>query len=197
MSPRKTKVARQTKETKITLTIDLDGAGRYEIDTGVGFFDHMLSHLAKHGLLDLTLSCQGDLQVDAHHTVEDVALCLGQAIDESLGNKKGIVRFGSADVPMEDSLAQVAIDLCGRPCCVYNVSFPREKIGDFDVELVGEFMRSLATTAKMNLHINVPHGNNNHHIAEAVFKALGRSLAQAVALDARRPHDIPSTKGRL
>ncbi len=179
------------------LTLNLDGVGRYEIDTGVGFFDHMLTHVAKHGLFDLTLSCTGDLQVDAHHSVEDVALCLGQAIDQALGDKKGIVRFGSADVPMEDSLASVAIDLCGRPCCVYNVSFPGEKIGDFDVELIGEFMRSLANTAKMNLHINVPHGSNNHHIAEAMFKALGRALAQAVAIDTRRADDIPSTKGRL
>lgn len=196
MTDRTKTIERITKETRIQLELNLDGSGRYEIATGSGFFDHMLSHLARHGLFNLTLKAQGDLHVDAHHTVEDVAICLGQALDQALGDKKGIVRFGSAVVPMEDSLAQVAIDICGRPSCVYNVNYTADKIGDFDVELVSEFMRSFANNARMNLHINVPYGSNNHHIAEAIFKALGRSLAVAVARDARCP-DIPSTKGIL
>jgi len=196
MTDRTKTIERATKETRIKLELNLDGSGRYEIATGSGFFDHMLSHLARHGLFNLTLNAKGDLHVDAHHTVEDVAICLGQALDQALGDKKGIVRFGSAVVPMEDSLAQVAIDICGRPSCVYNVNYTADKIGDFDVELVSEFMRSFANNARMNLHINVPYGSNNHHIAEAIFKALGRSLAVAVARDARCP-DIPSTKGIL
>jgi len=196
MTDRIKTIERVTKETQIKLELNLDGCGRYEIATGSGFFDHMLSHLARHGLFNLTLKAQGDLHVDAHHTVEDVAICLGQALDQALGDKKGIVRFGSAVVPMEDSLAQIAIDICGRPSCFYNVNYTADKIGDFDVELVSEFMRSFANNARMNLHINVPYGSNNHHIAEAIFKALGRSLAVAVARDARCP-DIPSTKGIL
>ena len=196
MAKRTGKVERKTKETQISLELGLDGSGRYEIDTGIGFFDHMMSHLARHGLLDLTIKATGDLHVDAHHTVEDIGICLGQALDEALGDKRGIKRFGSAQVPMEDSLAQVAIDLCGRPSCVYKAEYTGEKIGDFDVELVAEFMRSLSNTAKMNLHINVPYGSNNHHIAEAIFKGLGRAVAEAVAID-QRQGDIPSTKGTL
>ena len=196
MAPRTATIKRTTKETQIELTINLDGTGKYDIETGSGFFDHMLSHLARHGLLDLTLRATGDLHVDAHHTVEDVAICLGQAIDQALAAKKGIVRFGCAKVPMEDSLADVAIDISGRPSLVYNVKYPADKIGDFDVELVSEFLRSFANNTKMNLHINVPYGTNNHHIAEAIFKALGRSLRQAISIDPRC-QDIPSTKGIL
>jgi imidazoleglycerol-phosphate dehydratase len=196
MEQRKAKIERKTKETQIQLELNLDGEGRFEISTGSGFFDHMLSHVARHGLFDLTLKAQGDLHVDAHHTVEDVAICLGEAMEKALGDKKGIVRFGSAVVPMEDSLAQVAVDLCGRPCWIYNVQYRADKIGDFDVELVGEFLRSLANSGRMNLHVNVPYGSNNHHIAEAIFKALGRSLAQAVAREPRCV-DVPSTKGVL
>ncbi len=191
---RTARIERKTRETQIMLEVNLDGSGRYEIETGQGFFDHMLSHVARHGLLDLNLKASGDLHVDAHHTVEDVAICLGQAIDKALGDKKGITRFGAASVPMEDSLAHVAIDLCGRAFCVYNAEYRADKIGDFDVELVGEFLRSLANNARMNLHVNVAYGSNNHHIAEAIFKALGRALAQAVAPDPRC-EDIPSTKG--
>lgn len=194
---RTVKLQRNTNETQIALELTLDGSGRYEIDTGSGFFDHMLSHVAKHGLMDLKLKAVGDLHVDAHHTVEDVAIVLGQAIDQALGDKKGITRFGSAKVPMEDALAEVAIDICGRPCCIYNAEYRGSKIGEFDVELVSEFVRSLANNAKLNLHINVPYGTNNHHIAEAIFKALGRSLAQAVAIDPRGKDVIPSTKGTL
>ena len=196
MANRMAKIERKTKETQIELELNLDGEGRYEIGTGNGFFDHMLSHLARHGLMDLTLKAQGDLHVDAHHTVEDVAICLGQALDQALGDKKGITRFGWAAVPMEDSLAQVAIDISGRPGLAYNVKFNAEKIGDFDVELVAEFLRGFSNNAKLNLHVIVPYGTNNHHIAEAIFKALGRSLAQAVSRDTR-VKDVPSTKGIL
>ena len=196
MANRIAKIERKTKETQIELELNLDGEGRYEIGTGNGFFDHMLSHLARHGLMDLTLKAQGDLHVDAHHTVEDVAICLGQALDQALADKKGITRFGWAAVPMEDSLAQVAIDISGRPGLAYNVEFNAEKIGDFDVELVAEFLRSFSNNAKLNLHVIVPYGTNNHHIAEAIFKALGRSLSQAVGRDTR-VKDVPSTKGVL
>ena len=196
MASRTACIERTTKETRIELELNLDGSGRCQIDTGTGFFDHMLAHLARHGLFDLQLNARGDLHVDAHHTVEDVGICLGSALAQALGSKKGIVRFGAAVVPMEDSLAQVAVDLCGRPCCIYNVKYRSEKIGDFDVELVEEFMRAFANNTLMNLHVNVPYGTNNHHTAEAVFKALGRALAKAVRLD-ERVKDIPSTKGTL
>jgi imidazoleglycerol-phosphate dehydratase len=196
MANRIAKIERKTKETQIELELNLDGEGRYEIGTGNGFFDHMLSHLARHGLMDLTLKAQGDLHVDAHHTVEDVAICLGQALDQALADKKGITRFGWAAVPMEDSLAQVAIDISGRPGLIFTVEFNSEKIGDFDVELVAEFMRGFSNNAKLNLHVIVPYGTNNHHIAEAIFKALGRSLAQAIERDTR-VKDVPSTKGIL
>ena len=196
MANRIAKIERKTKETQIELELNLDGEGRYEIGTGNGFFDHMLSHLARHGLMDLTLKAQGDLHVDAHHTVEDVAICLGQALDQALADKKGITRFGWAAIPMEDSLAQVAIDISGRPGLAYNVEFNAEKIGDFDVELVAEFLRGFSNNAKLNLHVIVPYGTNNHHIAEAIFKALGRSLSQAAGRDTR-VKDVPSTKGVL
>ena len=196
MAPRTANIERKTKETQILLELCLDGQGQHEISTGSGFFDHMLSHLAQHGLFDIKLKAKGDLHVDAHHMVEDVAICLGQSINKALGDKKGIVRFGTASVPMEDSLAQLSIDLCGRPCCVYNVRYRADKIGDFDVDLVEEFLRSLANNALMNLHVNVPYGSNNHHIAEAIFKALGRGLRQATSQDERQ-QNIPSTKGVL
>jgi len=196
MPERISKVKRVTTETQIELELNLDGTGLYEIETGVGFLDHMLSHITKHGRFNLNLHARGDLHIDAHHTVEDIAICLGQAIDEALADKKGITRFGSATAPMEDSLAQVAVDLCGRPFCVYQVTYRTDKIGDFDVELIEEFMRALSNNARMNLHINVPYGTNAHHTAEAIFKALGRALAQAVRIDPQS-QDIPSTKGTL
>ena len=196
MTERKAEIKRKTNETSIELSLDLDGQGTFEIETGSGFFDHMLSHVARHGLFNLKLQAKGDLHVDAHHTVEDVGICLGQAIDKALGDKKGIVRFGSATVPMEDSLASVTVDLCGRAYCVYNANYGTDKIGDFDVELVEEFLRALANNARLNLHVNVPYGSNSHHIAEAIFKALGRSLQEAVRID-ERCTDVPSTKGIL
>lgn len=194
MADRKSKISRKTKETQTNVQINLDGEGKYEIDTGIGFLDHMLSHLSKHSKIDLILKAKGDIQVDQHHTVEDVAICLGEAIVEALGDKKGIARYGNSSVPMEDALADVAVDLSGRPYCVYNAQFRTEKVGDFDVECVEEFLRSFSNYGKFNLHITVPHGTNSHHIAEAVFKALGQALGQAVKIVGK---DIPSTKGTL
>ena len=193
---RRSEISRNTRETRISVVLNLDGSGRCDCATGVGFFDHMLDHLARHGMLDLTVKAAGDLHIDAHHTVEDVSLVLGSAIQQALGDKRGIYRYGWAGVPMEDTLANVALDLSGRPAFVFNARFPTPKIGDFDVELVHESLRSLANTAGMNLHVNVPYGTNSHHIAEAIFKALAKSLRQAVAIDPRS-HEIPSTKGVL
>lgn len=194
MMNRNAKIERKTTETDIALDLNLDGEGQYQIDTGIGFFDHMLSHLAKHGKMDLTLRAKGDLHVDAHHTVEDVAICLGQALCDALGDKKGIVRFGDSVVPMEDAKAQVTVDLSGRPYLVYRVKYHTQKIGDFDVECVEEFLRAFSTAGKFNLHVDVPYGTNSHHIAEAIFKALGQSMAAAVKVVGG---DIPSTKGIL
>jgi imidazoleglycerol-phosphate dehydratase len=194
MADRKAKISRKTNETDISLQINLDGQGKYDLNTGVGFLDHMLSHLSKHSKIDVVLKAKGDLEVDQHHTVEDVAICLGEALVQALGDKKGIARYGNSAVPMEDALANVAIDLSGRPFCVYNVQYRTEKIGDFDVECVEELLRSFANHGKFNLHITVPHGTNSHHIAEAIFKAIGQALGQAVKITGK---DIPSTKGSL
>ncbi len=194
MEQRIAKIHRQTQETDVFCQMNLDGAGSYEIDTGVGFLDHMLTHLSKHSKIDLTIKATGDLEVDAHHTVEDIAICLGQCLLEALGDKKGIARYGHSSVPMEDALANIALDLSGRPRCVYNVKFRTDKIGDFDVECIEEMLRSFSNTGRFNLHINVPYGTNSHHIAEAVFKALGQALASAVKVIGT---DIPSTKGVL
>lgn len=194
MSQRIGQIHRQTKETDIRCEINLDGVGGYEIDTGVGFLDHMLTHLSKHSRIDLTVKAKGDLHIDAHHTTEDVGLCLGECLLAALADKKGIARYGHSSVPMEDSLANVALDLSGRPACVYNAQYRSGKIGDFDVELIEEFLRALSNSGKFNLHVNVPYGTNNHHIAEAIFKALGQALGTAVRIVGT---DIPSTKGQL
>jgi len=194
MADRTAKVHRRTKETDITLEINLDGEGKYEIDTGVGFLDHMLTHLSKHSKIDLAVKASGDLEVDAHHTVEDIAICLGECLIEALGDKKGIARYGNSSMPMEDALANISIDLSGRPACVYNVEYRTERIGDFDVECIEELLRSFSNNGKFNLHVNVPYGTNSHHIAEAIFKGLGKSLATAVSIVGT---DVPSTKGVL
>jgi len=194
---RSANITRKTKETDISLALDLDGAGNVSATTGVGFFDHMLDLLGRHGLLDLNVAAKGDLHIDAHHTVEDVGIVLGQALEKSLGDKKGIFRYGWAIVPMDESLAQVAIDLSGRPAFVFNVQFKGPSIGEFPVELVEEVFKSVATTGKMNLHISVPYGTNNHHIAEAIFKATAKALRQAVSIDPRAKDAVPSTKGSL
>ncbi|MEA2709307.1 MAG: imidazoleglycerol-phosphate dehydratase [Phycisphaerales bacterium] len=195
-SHRKAEISRQTKETQIRLALNLDGSGKSAARTGVGFFDHMLDLLARHALIDMSVDAKGDLEVDAHHTVEDVGIVLGQAIEKALGDKRGIYRYGWAIVPMDESLAQVAIDLSGRPAFVFNVKFPRGTIGEFPVELVEEFWKSVATNARMNLHVTVPYGTNNHHISEAIFKAAAKALRQAVSHDPRNT-DVPSTKGSL
>ncbi len=194
MAKRSAQIQRKTKETQVSVELDLDGVGKYEIDTGIGFLDHMLTHLSKHGKIDLIVKAKGDLNVDAHHTIEDIAICLGQGLTKALGDKKGIARYGHSSVPMEDALANVSVDLSGRANFVYNADFRTEKIGDFDVECLEELLRSFANNGAFNLHVNVPYGTNSHHIAEAIFKGLGQSLAAAVKIIG---DDIPSTKGIL
>lgn len=196
MAARKAEIKRKTKETDIALVLEIDGDGKSDVATGVGFLDHMLDLLARHSLMDLTIKAFGDTQVDAHHTVEDVGIVLGQALKEALGERKGIRRFGDCAAPMDDSLAQVALDLSGRGALVFNAAFPSDKAGEFDLELVEEFFRAFAHNAGMNLHINVPYGRNSHHVAEAIFKALAKALDQAVQLDPRIK-GVPSTKGVL
>lgn len=189
-------VSRKTAETQINLTVDLDGSGRAEIATGLGFFDHMLTLLAGHSLFDLTISCTGDLHVDGHHTVEDVGRALGAAVKDCLGDRRGICRYGHAILPMDESLVTTAVDLGGRAACVLAVEFPVPTIGSFDVQLVEVFWESFAATAGANVHAVLHHGSNAHHIAEAVFKATARSLRMAVEPDPRQP-GVPSTKGVL
>ncbi|REJ70164.1 MAG: imidazoleglycerol-phosphate dehydratase HisB [Planctomycetota bacterium] len=193
---RTARIERKTSETEITLSLDLDGSGNSKIATGVGFFDHMLTLLAKHGALDLQIEAQGDLHVDQHHTVEDVGICLGQAIKVALGEKAGIRRYGHFTLPMEETLATVAIDLGGRFTLGFRAEFPAPKIGDFDAALVEEFFQAMAGNALANLHILVHYGRNGHHIAEAIFKATARALRMAVESDERLT-GIPSTKGTL
>jgi imidazoleglycerol-phosphate dehydratase len=196
MADRTTTITRNTNETQITLSLNLDGSGAAEIDTGVGFFDHMLHHVAHHGLFDLTVRATGDLHIDAHHTIEDVAICLGRALDETLGDRKGIVRMGSATVPMDEALAQVVVDLSGRPYAVIRADFDTPLMGQMPTSLVAHVLESIAFNARMNLHAAVLYGRDDHHKAEALFKALGRALAVAVARDPRRG-GVPSTKGTL
>jgi imidazoleglycerol-phosphate dehydratase len=194
MKKRTAKIKRKTKETEVGVELNLDGVGKYEIDTGIGFLDHMLTHLSKHSRIDLVVKAKGDLDVDAHHTVEDIAICLGECLCEALGDKKGIARYGHSSVPMEEALANVSVDLSGRASCVYKVEYQTEKIGDFDVECIEEMLKSFAGAGRFNLHVNVPYGANSHHIAEAIFKGLGQSLGAAVKIVGT---DIPSTKGVL
>jgi imidazoleglycerol-phosphate dehydratase len=190
-------VARKTNETDITLRLNVDGSGRHDIATGVGFLDHMLTHLAVHGLFDLTVRAAGDLHIDAHHTIEDTALALGQAFAEALGDRKGIVRMGHAYVPMDETLAFVAVDLSGRPYAVVQAEWRTPAIGQFPTSLVPHFFESLAATMKANLHARVLYGRDDHHQAEALFKALARALDAATQLDSRRAGAVPSTKGSL
>jgi imidazoleglycerol-phosphate dehydratase len=189
-------ISRQTAETKVELTLNLDGSGQSTIRTGVGFLDHMLTLLAKHAAIDLTVDAQGDLEVDQHHTVEDVGICLGQALRQALGDKAGIRRYGFFTLPMEETLSTTALDLSGRYYLVFNAEFPSAKIGDFDSELVEDFWQAAAANALANLHINVPYGRNSHHIAEAIFKSTARALRMAVESDPRML-GVPSTKGQL
>jgi imidazoleglycerol-phosphate dehydratase len=194
---RTAEIHRTTNETDIQVRLNLDGLGAHEITTGVGILDHMLSHVAVHGLFDLTLTARGDLHIDSHHTIEDCALALGQAVDQALGDRKGIARMGSAYVPMDEALAFVALDLSGRPYTVFEAEWRAPMIGQMPTSLVGHFFESLAVTAHMNLHARVLYGRDDHHQAEALFKALGRALDAATQLDPRRGGAIPSTKGTL
>ena len=194
--PRTATVSRKTAETDIVLSIDLDGTGRADVQTGLGFFDHMLTLLAGHSLIDLSVRCQGDLHVDGHHTVEDVGRALGTAVKECLGDRRGIRRYGHAIIPMDESLATVAVDLGGRMAMVYAVDFPVPTIGTFDAQLVEVFWESFAATAGANFHAILHHGRNGHHIAEAVFKAAARAIRMAVETDPRQ-RGVPSTKGTL
>ena len=194
--PRTATIQRQTAETDIRLELNLDGSGQSQIKTGVGFFDHMLTLLAKHGALDLNIAAQGDLHVDQHHTVEDVGICFGQAIKQALGDKAGIRRYGHFTLPMEETLVTTALDLSGRYFLVFNAAFPTAKIGDFDSELVEDFWQATAANALCNLHIVLHHGRNSHHISEAIFKSAARALRMAIELDPRTT-GVPSTKGTL
>lgn len=191
---RKSFIDRKTKETEIKLTLNIDGEGDFDIRTGIGFFDHMLSQLAHHSSWDLDLEAKGDLDVDFHHTVEDVGICLGLALKDAIGSKEGLKRFGWASVPMDEALADVSVDISGRGCLVYNVSYTADKIGNFDVQLIEEFFRAFSTNAGITLHINVRYGVNSHHIAEAIFKAVAYALKDALRLEGQA---LRSTKGVL
>ena len=190
-------IARATTETDIRLTLALDGTGKAEVATGVGFFDHMLTALARHSLMDLTIAAKGDLHIDDHHTVEDVGIVLGQALRQALGDKRGIRRFGQCLLPMDEALAEAAIDISGRPFLAWSVPFQRPKIGTFDTELVEEFFRAFAFNAGITLHVTLKAGSNAHHVAEASFKAVARALRMAIEMDPRAAGTIPSTKGSL
>jgi len=194
---RTAKIQRKTKETDIALELNLDGTGRYRVSTSIPFLDHMLELMFKHGLMDAKLKASGDLHIDDHHTVEDVGLVFGEALNKALGRMLGIRRYGSASVPMDEALAGVSVDISGRPYLVFNVCYPkRSKIKQFDVDLVNDFLQALVSKAGLTLHVNVPYGRNTHHMVEAVFKALGRALREAVELD-QRVKGVPSTKGKL
>jgi imidazoleglycerol-phosphate dehydratase len=194
--PRSGDINRQTAETDIHVGLELDGAGEGRRETGVGFFDHMLDLLARHAQLDLTVNASGDLETGAHHTVEDVGICIGKALDDALGDRAGIARFGQATVPMDESRASCAIDISGRGLCVFEASLPPGAIGNFDHELAEEFFRAFATNAKLTLHLTAERGTNAHHVIEAAFKSLARALRQAVAIDPSQ-QGVPSTKGVL
>ena len=190
-------ITRKTAETEISVELNLDGTGRYEMSTGVGFFDHMLDQLARHSLIDMTVRATGDLHIDDHHTVEDTGIAIGQALTQALGDKRGIRRYGACLLPMDDALVRAALDLSGRPYLVWNVDLPTAKIGSFDTELVREFFQALSTHGGITLHVDLLHGLNSHHIAEAAFKAVARALRDAVETDPRKGDAIPSTKGAL
>ncbi len=196
MTARQTQIDRRTGETSIQLALNLDGQGTSRIETGVGFLNHMLDLFCRHAVVDLTIQAQGDLNVDSHHTVEDVGICLGQAVKQAVGDKAGIRRYGACTLPMDETLVTSALDLSGRPFLVFQAAFPSSKVGDFDTELVQEFWQAFASHGQLNLHVILHHGQNSHHISEAIFKATARALRQAVERDPRQM-GIPSTKGTL
>lgn len=197
MTARKATVSRNTSETQITISINLDGTGVASFETGVPFLDHMLDQVARHGLIDLDIKADGDLHIDAHHTVEDIGITLGQALTQALGDKQGIRRYGHAYVPLDEALSRVVIDLSGRPGIEYNVDYPRARIGDFDVDLLLEFFNGFVNHGQVTLHIDSLRGKNAHHVAETIFKAFGRALRVALEADARMAGILPSTKGHL
>nr|WP_321455184.1 imidazoleglycerol-phosphate dehydratase HisB [uncultured Cohaesibacter sp.] len=190
-------ITRKTNETDISLSINLDGTGTYSIDTGVGFLDHMIDQLSRHSLIDMTIKAKGDLHIDAHHTTEDIGIALGQAFKKALGDKKGITRYADVHLPMDEVMTRAAVDVSGRPFLVWDVTFSRDKVGDFDTELFEEFFRAFAQNAGITLHIATLYGTNNHHIAETCFKAVARALRMAVEVDPRQADRVPSTKGTL
>ena len=190
-------ITRNTAETQISVTINLDGTGKYDNQTGVGFFDHMLDQLSRHSLIDMTIRAAGDYHIDDHHTVEDTGIALGQAISQAVGDKKGINRYGSYLLPMDDALVRAALDISARPFLVFNLDMPTQKVGNFDTELVREFFQALSTHAGLTLHIDQLHGLNSHHIAEAAFKSVAHALRQAIEIDPRMSKALPSTKGAL
>ena len=196
-APRTATVQRDTKETKIRVAVNLDGTGAATLATGIGFFDHMLDQIARHGLIDLEIAAEGDLHIDGHHTVEDVGITLGQAIGQAVGDKRGLIRYGHAYVPLDEALSRVVIDISGRPVLVFKVEFPRDKIGEFDTELVREWFQAFAMNAGVTLHVETLYGENSHHIAESCFKGLARALRTAVAIDPKAAGEVPSTKGSL
>lgn len=193
---RKTTVKRETTETNIALDFSIDGSGNIQTETGIGFFDHMLTLMTKHGLFDLNLLCRGDLQVDQHHSVEDVGIALGQAVHQALGNKEGITRYATVTTPMDEALSTISLDISGRSFFVYHVEGLKDKVGDFDTELVEEFFQAFVSHAKVTLHINLAYGKNTHHIIESIFKGFGRALDQATQTNSRIK-GVPSTKGSL
>ncbi len=194
---RTSEIVRKTNETDISVAINLDGTGKYDMQTGIGFLDHMLDQLAKHSLIDMSIKAKGDLHIDFHHTAEDSAIALGQALKEALGDKKGIKRYASSNLVMDGTLAKVALDVSGRPFFVWRVNFTRDKVGEMDTELFQEWFNAFAMNAGITLHVEVPYGDNNHHIAESCFKALARALRDALEIDPRAANSIPSTKGSL
>jgi imidazoleglycerol-phosphate dehydratase len=194
---RKATISRKTTETEVKVSVNLDGTGTYAMKTGVGFFDHMMEQLARHSLIDITIEAKGDLHIDDHHTVEDCGIALGQAISQALGDRKGIRRYASCDLPMDETLTRVAIDVSGRPFLIFKCNYPTHKIGSFDTELVREWFQAFAMNAGITLHLENAYGANSHHIAESSFKALARSLRVALEIDPRQKDRIPSTKGTL
>jgi imidazoleglycerol-phosphate dehydratase len=194
---RQASVKRETKETRIEARIDLDGTGRYEIETGIGFLDHMLEQLSRHSLIDITLKAEGDLHIDFHHTTEDSGIVLGEALAKALGERKGITRYGAALIPMDETLSRVALDLSNRPYLVWKVAFTRDKLGEMDCELFKEWFQAFAQKSGMTLHVENIYGENSHHIIESCFKALARALRQAIEIDPRKADEVPSTKGAL
>jgi len=194
---RRAEIKRKTKETDIAVSVDLDGAGKAKIATGIGFFDHMLEQIARHSLIDVTIRAKGDLHIDQHHTVEDVGIALGQAVRQALGDLRGITRYADVHLPMDEAMTRAAIDISGRPYLVWKVTFTKVRVGEMESELFHEFFQAFAQNAGITLHIENLYGRNNHHIAETCFKAVARALRAAVSIDPRQPTRVPSTKGRL